>query len=73
MKKLIFGCTLMLAGMIGSAAWLVAGASLVQGGAWSTLLNMFNRIDGWIVLAFFAVAVVGAVIALRALKEEEHV
>lgn len=76
MKKLIFGCTLMLCGIVGGTGWLIAYASLVQPGAWSTLLNIlpfigFGRPDSWIVLLFYAVAAAGAVIAIRNLKEEK--
>lgn len=42
MKKFIFSCVLMLCGMIGGTGWLIASASIVQGGAWSTVLNVFD-------------------------------
>lgn len=32
MKKLIFGCALMISGMIGSSAWLIAHVLLVEPG-----------------------------------------
>ena len=40
MKKLIFGSVLMLCGVIGGTGWLIASTSIVQGGAWSTVLNV---------------------------------
>ena len=75
MKKLIFGCVLMLCGAICGTGWLVAYSRLVQEGAWSSMLNMFpligfGSIDGYIVIFFYAVAVVGTIIAVKALKED---
>lgn len=73
MKKLIFGCALMLCGIIGGTGWLVASASIVQGGAWSTVLNVFDLsgIECYIILLFYAFAVIGTVIAAKALKEDK--
>lgn len=75
MKKLIFGCFLMLSGAICGTGWLIAQAVRVEPGAWSTMLNMFpivgfGRPDGYIVILFYLIAVIGAVIAAKALKEE---
>lgn len=76
MKKLIFGCTLMLLGAICGTGWLIAQAVRIEPGAWSTMLNMFpgigfGRPDGYVVLLFYAIAVVGTVIAIKALKEDK--
>ncbi len=76
MKKLIFGCTLMLFGAICGTGWLIAQAVRIEPGAWSTMLNMFpiigfGRIDGYIVILFYFIAVVGAVIAIKSLKEDK--
>ena len=76
MRKLIFGCTLMLLGAICGTGWLIAQALQIEPGAWSTMLNLFpivgfGRTDGYIVLFFYAIAVVGTVMAIRALKDEE--
>ena len=73
MAKLIFGCALMLGGIIGGTGWLIAVACLTEAGAWSSLFNLFpvlgfGLLDGYVVLLFYAIAVVGAVIAVRALK-----
>ena len=72
MKKLIFGCTLMLCGIIGGTGWLIASASIVQGGAWSTVLNVFSfgKTEGYIIILFYVLAVVGVVVATKALKED---
>jgi len=35
MKKFLFGCVLMICGMIGSSAWLIAKVMTVEPGAWS--------------------------------------
>lgn len=73
MKKLIFSCTLMLCGIIAGTGWLIASASVVQSGAWSTILNIFNfsSIECYIILLFYALAVVGAVFAVKELKCNE--
>ena len=73
MKKLIFGCTLMLCGIIGGTGWLIASASIVQGGAWSTVLNVFSfgKTEGYIIILFYVLAVVGVVVATKALKEDK--
>ncbi|MCH5314703.1 MAG: hypothetical protein J1E81_02225 [Eubacterium sp.] len=76
MKKLIFGCALMISGIIGSSAWLIAQAVRVEPGAWSSMMNMFPIIgfggpDGIIVILFFALAVLGAIIAIRSLKDDK--
>ena len=73
MKKLIFGCTLVLFGAICGTGWLIACSKLVQPGAWSSMLNIFPIVgfggaDGYIILIFYAIAIVGAVVAIKALK-----
>lgn len=72
MKKLIFACSLMLCGMIGGTGWLIAATSIVQGGAWSTVLSVFDfgNLDCYIILLFYAIAVLGTVMAIRELKEK---
>ena len=76
MKKLIFGCALMISGMIGSSAWLIAHILLVEPGAWSSVTNIFpligfGGIDGIIVILFFGLAVLGAIMAIRSLKDKD--
>ena len=72
MKQLIFGCALMLCGIIGGTGWLIASVSIVQAGAWSTILNVFDfgNIECYVILFFYALAVVGTIIATKALKED---
>lgn len=73
MKKLIFGCTLMLCGAICGTGWLIAFCcACVEPSAWSTVLNIFGfgRTDGYIVILFYILAIVGAVITIKALKED---
>ncbi len=76
MKRLIFGCALMLCGAICGTGWIVAYTSLVQPGAWSSITNMFpiigfGRIDGYIVISFYILAIAGAVIAVKAMREDK--
>lgn len=73
---MIFGCTLMLLGAVCGTGWLLSTAVRIEPGAWSTMLNMFpgigfGRIDGYIVIMFYAISVVGTIIAARSLKEDK--
>ena len=63
----------MLCGVIGGTGWLIASVSIVQDGAWSSILNVFNfgDVECCIILLFYALAIVGAVIATKALKENK--
>lgn len=71
MKKLIWGCTLMLCGMIGGTGWLIACTSIVQGGAWSTVFTVFDfgKPECYIIIFFYVLAVVGTVIGIKGLRE----
>lgn len=71
MKKLIFGCALMLCGVIGGTGWLMATVSLAERGAWSTVLNVFRFEcpECYVILLFYALAVFGAYLGIKALKE----
>lgn len=76
MKKLIFGCCLMLSGILGASAWLVAVSNLMVAEGWYTMLNIFlsvrfGRADGYIVILFYMLAVVGAVIAIKGIKDNK--
>jgi len=66
MKKLIFGCTLMICGVVGGTGWLIPG------GAYSSIQGFqFDNPECYIVLFFYAIAVLGTVIAVKALKDEK--
>ena len=71
MKKLVFGCALMISGMIGAFGWLIAKCSL----GWnytSPLSALFFDAQSIIVfLIFFAVAIYGSVIAVKSLKADK--
>ncbi len=72
MKKLIFSCTLMLLGAICGTGWIVAHCcACVEPGAWSTVLNLFPSKDGCIAIVFYFIAALGAVMAIKNLKEEK--
>ena len=71
MKRLIFGCTLMLSGILGASAWMVAHAILVGPGVWNDIMTMMpfigfrSSIDGAMVMVFYLIAIIGAVIAIK--------
>ncbi len=76
MKRFILGCVIMLCGAICGTGWLMAHISLVQPGAWSPVTNMFpiigfGGIDGYIVLFFYILAIVGALLAIKSTKEDK--
>lgn len=76
MKKFIFGCFLMLCGAMCGTGWLIAVSSLVQGGTWSTMLNVFpgigfGRPDGYVIFMFYIIAIVGGIMAWHAVKDDE--
>ena len=72
MKRLIFGCTLMLCGAICSVGIMIAKACLVEGGAWSTLMNIFyfSSPECYGIILFGVVSIAGLIIAVKALREE---
>ena len=76
MKKFIFGCMLMLCGSICGTGWLIAEASLIQRGAWSTMMNLLPGIgygmpSGYLILLFYIIAIIGAAIAAIELLEKK--
>jgi len=75
MKKLIFGVALMLCGVICGTGWLIAHCcACVEAGAWSTVMNIFGfgSRDGWIIILFYVISVVGMIISLKGLKEDKR-
>lgn len=75
MRRFIFGCILMICGMIGGTGWLIAYAIIAGTGAMPSLTVLFSLIDygiieGYIVSAFYIIAVVGAVLAVLNLRDE---
>lgn len=74
MKKFIFGCILMLCGIIGGTGWLIARVAIVEAGAWSTVFNVFDfcEIECYIILLFYALAIVGTVIALKSINGDKR-
>ena len=70
MKKVILGCTLMLVGAICGTGLMIAHCcACVEPGAWSTVLNIFSGMDGFIAIVFYLIAVLGTAVAIKALKE----
>lgn len=74
MKKMIFGVALMLCGAICGTGWLVAHCcACVEPGAWSTVMNMFDfdSMDGWLVILFYVIAIIGAMCSLKSIKDDK--
>ena len=63
----------MLLGAICGTGWLLAYSNLVQAGAWSSMLNIwgFNRLDGYVIILFYAISIFGAIIALKSMKDDK--
>ena len=78
MKKLIFGCALMLLGAICGTGWILAWCIIVGPDTpiiWTfpvaTILNvLWGRFDSFIALLFYIISVYGACIAIKELKKE---
>jgi len=75
MKKFIFGCMLMLCGAICGTGWLIAEASLIQRGAWSTMMNLlpgigYGKPSGYVILLFYIIAIIGAAMAAQNLNDK---
>ena len=77
MKRLIFGCTLMLSGILGGSAWMISHAILKGKGAWKGIVYMLlfpglrGSFDGVMVLVFYLIAIVGAVIAIKEILRDK--
>ena len=71
MKKLIFGCTLMLSGIMGFVGWV--NACLTGGVVISTFSTLgSNSFTDWIIIILFvAMAVFGAILAIQSLKDDK--
>ena len=65
-KKLILGCTLMLCGVTGGTGWLMTAMTLIS----HNFLKL-GRESLIILLPFYILAIAGAVIAVKAMKEEK--
>ena len=76
MKRLIFGCVLMMTGVIGGTGWLIAYSNLVHPGDWVSFIDIFEGIgygtvDKYIICLFYAIAIIGTVISIRSFKEDK--
>lgn len=70
MKKLIFGCALMICGVNAAIGWVIAACSLYSA---SSILSAvtWEFAECILLLLFIAVAAVGAVIAIKSLKDDK--
>lgn len=74
MKKFVFGCVLMLSGIIGGTGWLIAHALIIvsEPSAFYIFLGTgARRIDGYIVMIFYIIAIIGAVLSANNLNEDK--
>ena len=76
MMKLIFGCVLMMVGVIGGTGWLIAYSNLVHPGGWVSFFDIFEGIgygtaDKYIILLFYVIAIVGTIISIKAFKDDK--
>lgn len=77
MKKFIFGCVLMFSGILGGTGWVLSRAIMASSYGWENLSHLFSlslngwRVERFFIIAFYTVAILGAVIALKALKEDK--
>lgn len=62
----------MLLGAICAVCMMIAEACLVEGGAWSTVMNVFDfsSVACYVIIVFGIVSISGLIIAVKALKEE---
>ena len=67
----------MLSGILGASAWMISHAILVGPGAWSNIMTMMpfvgfrSSVDGAMVLLFYLMAIVGAVIAIKEILKDK--
>lgn len=76
MKKFIFGCILMVSGILGGTGWVLARASMAASLGWASLSHLFSFSSDWwaeqfFIIAFYSIAIIGAVIVLKTLKEDK--
>ena len=72
LKQLLFGAVLLEGGILGFVGFLIACTQKVAPGARSTVLGCVHGAKDWIfVLGFAAMAVVGLVIAVKSLSEQD--
>ena len=75
MKKFIFGCILMVSGILGGTGWVLARAIMASPHGWASLSHLFSFSSDWwterfFIIAFYTIAIIGAVIVLKTLKED---
>lgn len=75
MKKMIFGCSLMLLGEIGGIGWTIAYALMSGFKGLASIIDIFpvigrGDIDGYIILLFHIISFVGVFFAGKSMSEE---
>lgn len=71
MKKFIFGCTLLLAGIIGFVGWMNACVNKIGPGARTEVIGCFNGTDELFAIVFVVMALTGLVITIIELRKEK--
>lgn len=64
MKKLLFGLTLFISGVIGFVGWSIAVTQMAREGVYSMVFECFGDFD-WIILCIFMImSIVGLVLSI---------
>lgn len=68
MKKFIFGCVLLLAGVIGFSGWMIACTN--NGSGYTEILSYLYGSDWIIALLFIGMSVIGLIISFIEIKKD---
>ena len=77
MRQFIFGCILFICGVFGGTGWVLARAIMASAHGWVDLSHLLLfGLDDWnlerfFIISFYLIAVIGAVIAIKAIIEEK--
>lgn len=77
MKQFVFGCILFICGIFGGTGWVLARAIMASAHGWVDLGHLFVfglrdwGVERFFIIAFYLIAVIGAVIAIKSIKEDK--
>ena len=70
LKNMIFGCSLMLGGVIGLVGWSIACSATVQHGAVSSVFSAINTVDEYFVFILFLLMLISGIIySIKTIRE----